>query len=137
MQYEALLAHVKQTYGIEPDDPWQEGNACVLRHAQTGKWFALLMRIDRSKLGLEGEGPVVVVNLKCAPQLIGSLRGQPGIHPAYHMNKDHWLTVRLDDSVPDETVKQLVAHSYGMTAPKPTRRKPGPSAVPRPEDWQW
>lgn len=38
------------------------------------KWFALVTTVPRSKLGLPGQQPVDIVNLKCDPILIGSLR---------------------------------------------------------------
>ncbi|MFR3484536.1 MAG: MmcQ/YjbR family DNA-binding protein [Clostridia bacterium] len=41
------------------------------------------------------------MNLKCDTRLIGSFRMEPGIYPAWHMNKAHWM-VALDGSVGDE-----------------------------------
>ena len=58
-----------------------------------------------------------MVNFKCDPILIGSLRGQTGFFPAYHMNKANWITVALDGSVPDEQIKMLLGMSYDATAP--------------------
>ena len=37
---------------------------------------------------MPGDESIDVVNLKCDPLLIGSLRSEPGFFPAYHMNKD-------------------------------------------------
>lgn len=34
--------------------------------------------------------------------------------PAYHQNKEHWNSVILDGSVPDEVVKRMVAESYDL-----------------------
>jgi predicted DNA-binding protein (MmcQ/YjbR family) len=34
------------------------------------------------------------------------------------MNKNHWLTILLDGTVPFETVCALIEQSYDMTAPK-------------------
>ena len=36
-----------------------------------------------------------VLNVKSDPLLIGSLRGQDGYFPAYHMNKEKWLSIQL------------------------------------------
>lgn len=73
---------------------------------------------SQNKLGLAGSDVIDVVNLKCDPILIGSLRKEPGIFPAYHMNKANWISVALDGSVPDELIKMLLDMSYGATAPK-------------------
>ena len=58
-----------------------------------------------------------ILNLKCDPVLIASLRGTPGLLPAYHMNKEHWITAVLDGSAPDAQIQTLLAMSYDMTAP--------------------
>ena len=101
-------------------------NFAVFRHANNQKWFALVMDVPKDKLGLPGIDPISVVNLKCDPVLIGSLRSEPGFFPAYHMNKDGWISVALDGSVPDEKTKMLLDMSYGMTAPKMrTKRRQG------------
>lgn len=42
--------------------------------------------------------------------------------PAYHQNKEHWNTIILDGSIPDEDVKRMIAESYDLIADSPTRR---------------
>ena len=54
------------------------------------------MDIPKNKLGLQGEEMLEVVDFKCDPILIGTLREEPGFFPAYHMSKDSWITVALD-----------------------------------------
>ena len=50
--------------------------------------------------------------------MIGSLLIQPGFHPAYHMNKDKWISIRLDGSVLEEEIKSLIDMSYELAMPK-------------------
>lgn len=110
---------ILEHYDITPDYPWMKHpNFAVFRHSNNQKWFALVMDVQERKLGLPGASYINVVNLKCNPILIGSLRSEPGFFPAYYMNKDSWITVALDSSVPDEKIKMLLDMSYGMTAPK-------------------
>lgn len=117
MNRQKIFQWVKQQYHTEPDYPWADCNA-VLRHKENSKWYALIMEVSRSKLGLQGDDVVEVLNVKCEPMLIGSLLTKEGFHPAYHMNKDKWITVRLDGGVPEEEIKNLIALSYQMTASK-------------------
>ena len=121
MDRERVFVWIKKKYGIEPDYPWNDDNA-VLRHPENRKWFAVVLRVGRDKLGLPGEGLADVINVKCEPILIGSLRTQPGFHPAYHMNKDQWISIRLDGSVPEDQMKNLIGLSYDMTMPKKKRK---------------
>lgn len=106
---------VKQQYQIEPDYPWSDRNA-VLRHPKNKKWFALLMEVRQDRLGLPGDGMVDVMNVKCDSALIGSLRDRPGFHPAYHMNKEKWISIRLDGSVSWEEIQSLIDLSFRLTA---------------------
>ena len=82
------------------------------------------MEVPRDKLGLAGTEKLDIVNFKCDPILIASLRGEPGIFPAYHMNKASWITVALDGSVQAETIELLLDVSYALTKPKPRRKNP-------------
>jgi len=122
MTRQDVFDYVKKKYKTEPDYPWFDDNA-VLRHADNNKWYGLVMAVGRDKLGLSGDGMVDVINVKCDPMLAGSLRMQEGFHPAYHMNKDKWLTARLDGSAPDDEIKSLIDLSYELTAAKKKARK--------------
>ena len=81
------------------------------------------MDVPKNKLGLQGEEMLEVVNFKCDPILIGTLREEPGFFPAYHMSKDSWITVALDGSVSDDKIKMLLDMSYEATAPKTHKKK--------------
>ncbi len=37
-----------------------------------------------------------------------------GVRPGYHMNKDHWNTVLLDGSVPEEELLSWIDESYEL-----------------------
>ena len=123
MNREELEAYILNHYSTEPDYPWADTpRAAVFRHAGNRKWFALMMEVPQEKLGLPGTEKLDIVNFKCDPILISSLRGETGIFPAYHMNKASWITAALDGSVSAETIELLLDVSYEMTKPK-SRRK--------------
>lgn len=83
----------------------------------------MIMDIPKSRLGLGVQDIIDVVNLKCDPLLIGSLRMEQGFYPAYHMNKENWITVALDGSAPDDKIKMLVDMSYELTMKKALKKK--------------
>ena len=118
-ELEALLA---DSYGSTPEYPFERyPSIAVFRHGSNNKWFAAVMRISKSKLGIADEGKIDIVNLKCPTEMIDSLWQESGIYPAYHMSKAHWLSVCLDESAPDDTVKWLLEISYNLTKPKNKR----------------
>ena len=113
MNREELESYILNHYAAQPDYPWADTpRAAVFRHAGNRKWFALMMEVPRDKLGLAGTEKLDIVNFKCDPILIASLRGETGIFPAYHMNKASWITASLDGSVPAETIELLLDVSY-------------------------
>ena len=122
MNRQNVFDYAKKKYGTEPDYPWSD-NAAVLRHGDNGKWYGLVMEVRRDKLGLSGGGMVDVINVKCDPMLAASLRLQEGFHPAYHMNKEKWLTVRLDGSAPGDQIQSLIDLSYELTAAKKKNKR--------------
>jgi predicted DNA-binding protein (MmcQ/YjbR family) len=59
------------------------------------------------------------ISLKCEPELAEGLRAaHAAIIPGYHLNKRHWNTVMLDDSLPDEMVEQMIEDSYDLIVAK-------------------
>ncbi|MGG1905276.1 MmcQ/YjbR family DNA-binding protein [Enterobacter ludwigii] len=111
-----VFAYAKKKFQADPDYPFEKfPNYAVLRHADSEKWFALLMRVPRSKLGLEGDAELEIIDLKVAPEKVGHLRTREGFLPAYHMNKEHWLTVALDGSVSASEIHDLLDESYELT----------------------
>ena len=108
--------YITRTYGAEGEHLWARyPNYAVFRHRENRKWFAAVMSIPKEKLGLPDDGMIDIINVKCDPLLIGSLRMEAGIFPAYHMSKTSWITVALDGSVEEEKIKWLLDLSYDLT----------------------
>lgn len=124
MKRNELEAFISEMYNADADYPWLKyPNYEVFRHCNNQKWFALIMDVPRNKLGLQGDKTLDVVNFKCDPLLIGSLREEHGFFPAYHMSKNSWITVALDGSVSDDKIKMLLDMSYQATAAKVRKKK--------------
>lgn len=114
---EEILNYARDFYGTVPDCPWQsDPGYTVLRHSKTKKWYGLIMDIPKRKLGDFKDETVDILNVKCDPVLIGSLTLKEGCFPAYHMSKEHWLTVLLDGSVALEEIIGLLNMSYELTS---------------------
>ncbi len=119
MDREKLAEWIALTYNVDPEFPWESSpESAVFRHRENRKWFALVMKVSRGKLGLAESGMVDILNVKVGPLLAGSLREEPGIFPAYHMNKAHWITLTLDGAVEADRLKPLVDISFELTAPR-------------------
>ena len=49
-------------------------------------------------------------------------RAYPSVIPGWHQNKEHWNTIILDGSIPDEDVKRMIAESYDLVTDSPSGR---------------
>lgn len=150
MDRAVIYDYVREAYGTVPDQPFSDDfDSTVLRHRRSQKWYGLIMKIPRRKIGLpqSDTGDVLsgkcgsdridvlngkcdsdridVLNVKCEPDMVAVLAHQEGFAPAYHMNKRHWLTVRLDGSVSREQIFHLLDISYELTGNKKRMQKQG------------
>lgn len=42
--------------------------------------------------------------------------------PGWHQNREHWNTIILDGSVPDDAVREMIAESYRLVTDSPSKR---------------
>ena len=102
MDYEQLHSYLRSKPGAVVDFPF---DSVTLVFKVGGKMFALIM-LDEQPLRM---------NLKCDPDQALALRDCfPSILPGYHMNKRHWNTLVLDDSIPEGLIFSLVDDSYAL-----------------------
>ena len=94
----------------------------MLRHEDNRKWYAIVMRVSRSKFGFDSDEVIDVVNLKLPTEMFGSFGAVDGVYPAYHMNKLHWISVLLPDA-PEDIVQFLVNVSFEATKDRRKRKK--------------
>ena len=96
--------------------------SAVFRHADSKKWFAIVLSVPRRKFGLDSDEVIDVVNLKLPTEMFGSFGAADGVYPAYHMNKLHWISVLLPDA-PNDVVQFLLNASFEATKSKIKQRK--------------
>lgn len=64
------------------------------------------------------------VSLKCEPALAEQLRAAHAeITGAWHLNKTHWNGVRLDGSLSDSMIRDMVEDSYDLVVATLSRRQ--------------
>lgn len=82
-------------------------------------WTVMRHRLNKKSFAFIYEREGLCVNLKCEPEEADFLRKvYKGVTPAYHMNKEHWNTVRLNSDVPVDELHGMIEHSYRLTMPK-------------------
>lgn len=85
-----------------------------------------LIRVKGSKKAFlwtyEMEGKIHL-NVKVSPEWRDLWRqAYEAVIPGYHQNKEHWNTIILDGTIPDDDVKRMIAESYDLVTDSPTKR---------------
>jgi predicted DNA-binding protein (MmcQ/YjbR family) len=102
MNTESLRAYLLTKPGAVATYPFGP-QALVIK--VSGKMFALIAE-DTTPLR---------VSLKCEPAHAQFLRDNfPAVQPGYHLNKEHWNTVTLDGSIPEDGIRSMVDESYRL-----------------------
>lgn len=63
------------------------------------------------------------LNVKTDPQWRDFWRNAyAAVIPAYHQNKEHWNTIILDGTIPENEIKRMIAESYDLVTDSPSKR---------------
>ena len=85
-----------------------------------------LIRVSGSKkafLWIYERNGYINLNVKVRPEWRDFWRdAYEAVTAGYHQSKEHWNTVILDGTIPDEVVKQMIAESYDLITDSPTKR---------------
>lgn len=63
------------------------------------------------------------LNVKTDPEWRDYWRGAfKSVIPGYHQNKEHWNTIILDGSIPEDALKTMINESYELITDSPSKR---------------
>ncbi len=95
------------------DTPFRETNWELVRVKGNNKAF----------LWIYERNGMININVKADPDFRDLWRKAfDSVIPAYHQNKEHWNTVILDGTIPDDEIKRMIALSYDLITDSPTKR---------------
>lgn len=115
-----ILKYVKKKYKAEPEYLWRRfPNYVIFRHSDNRKWFALIMDVEKEKLGLVEKTKVYILNVKIDDtEFRNALIGREGYFKGYHISRGSWVTVLLDGTVNLKEICDLIDISFLSTASK-------------------
>lgn len=68
----------------------------------------------KENTGIRRRWKINILDVKCDPDLVGMIIQTYGFLPGYHMNKRHWITILLDDSVSEAKTLDFLDMSYDL-----------------------
>ena len=113
-QTNRIAKYVLNKYNNEPEFLWDKFPGCaVFRNNESNKWYGIICNIDLSKID-KGTGEVEIINVKLDKEKIMNLLKRKGFYKAYHSNKEKWISILLDNTVPDKEIFDLIDESYNL-----------------------
>ena len=113
MKLDDIREYLFRQYGAEGTKAFKEDPGIVVfARPDNGKWFAATKNIRCSSVDVPGDGRIDILNVQLNPRWISSLRVREGFRPAWHMNRNKWVTVLLDGSVSDDEIRDLLEKAY-------------------------
>ena len=110
---EEILAYGLTFADTYVDTPFSDTNWQLVRVKQSKKAFLWIYEKDG----------FLNLNVKADPEWRDFWRSTyESVIPGYHQNKEHWNTIILDGSIPNEDVKRMIAESYDLVTDSPTKR---------------
>lgn len=92
--------------------PFKKSAAKVYNVKENGKWYALMMKIPFSKLGITSDEIALILNVKIFPEEKETLLQKEGVFEAYHMNKKHWISIALNVCKDEAFIEECIENSY-------------------------
>lgn len=114
-QARRISAYIKSRYGVDPEFLWAKYPSFgVYREQESQKWFALIGRVSKCKVdhGTDSEEETEFVNVRLKTDSSNPGHNVRGIYEAYHMNKKSWVSIILDDTLPDSEIQAFIEDSY-------------------------
>ena len=92
--------------------PFKKSAVTVYNVKENGKWYALMMEIPFSKLGITSDEIALTLNVKIPPEEKEILLQEEGVFEAYHMNKKHWISIALNVCKDEAFIQKCIVNSY-------------------------
>lgn len=114
-QAKEIIAYVKDKYGDEIEYLWQKfPDNAVVRRKDSKKWYVAILTVSRRKLGFDSDQTVEILDLRIGPEEMQTTVDNIKYFPGYHMNKKHWITICLDNTVPTKEIYARIDNSYNL-----------------------
>lgn len=118
-QAKAIIKYVKEKYNDDLEYLWKKfPTNAVWRNKQNNKWYGALLVVSKRKLEINSDEIIDIIDLRYQKEKIKSLIDNDSIFSGYHMNKDSWITIKLDGSINTEEIFKLIDNSYNVSLGK-------------------
>ena len=119
LQANEIIKYVKKKYNDELEYLWKKfPNNAIWRNKKNNKWYGALLVVKENKLGIKSDKFVEIIDLRFQKENIHKIIDNNRFYPGYHMNKNNWITIKLDNSVETKKIFELIDNSYNLSLKK-------------------
>lgn len=110
-----IIAYVSLKYDDELEYLWKNSKNAIWRRKDNHSWYGACLLVSKRKLGLNSDEIVEVINVRVQSDALENLIDHVHFFPAYHMNKKHWVSIVINESISIEEVCHYLELSYQLT----------------------
>lgn len=118
-QAKEIIKYVKEKYNDDLEYLWKKfPENAVWRNKINNKWYGALLVLSERKLEIDSDRIIDIIDLRYPKDKIKEIIDNEKVFAGYHMNKDSWITIRLDGSVNIQEIYKLIDNSYTLSVEK-------------------
>ena len=118
-QTQEVIQYINHKYGDELEHLWEKSpENAIWRNKINRKWYGIIMVINENKLDGADNALVEIIDLRYPKEDLENFVDNRRIFKGYHMNKHSWITIKLDGSVDNKELFELIDVSYQISLKK-------------------
>lgn len=118
-QAKEIIKYIKKRYNDDLEYLWKKfPENAVWRNKINNKWYGALLVLSERKLEIASDRIIDIIDLRYQKDKIKEIIDNENVFAGYHMNKDSWITIRLDGSVNIQEIYKLIDNSYTLSLEK-------------------
>ncbi len=118
-QAKEIIKYVKEKYNDNLEYLWQKfPENAIWRNKVNNKWYGIMLVLSKRKLKIDSDEIIDIIDLRYPKETIENFVDNDKVFSGYHMNKNNWITIKLDNSVETEKIFKLIDNSYKLSLEK-------------------
>lgn len=118
-----IEAYILSNFEVVNDHSFEgDPTVTIFRRLDNNQRFAATKNVGSRSVNVERAGRIDILNLCVSPRLVATLREREGFRPAWRMNRNKWVTILLDGTVPDDEIRTYIEEAYKNVGKKGGKR---------------
>ncbi len=118
-----IEAYILRNFEAVTDHSFEgDPTVTIFRRLDNNQRFAATKNVGCRSVNVERAGRIDILNLCVSPRLVATLREREGFRPAWRMNRNKWVTILLDGTVPDDEICAYIEEGYKNAGKKGGKR---------------